>query len=308
MQGLELAEAYFSACGLPMILDRFAPIADRVAAGMVGPGSECHGFDDELSLDHDWGPGFCLWLNAVDYEVFGAQLQEAYRHLPAMFQGMGPRRVSPGEEHRVGVSSITAFYARYTGLEHYPRELRDWLPLPEQALSLCTNGKVFYDPSGTFSAWRQHLLGYYPEDIRLKKIASRCLTMAQSGQYNFARCLKRGETFAAHYAKTQFCNELMAMTFLLNRRFPPFYKWIHRATRDLPILGLAVHERITRLLETTEVRRKTNLIEELCAVVIDELHRQELSDADSDFLLDHGPVVNEKIRDPQLKNIFAIMR
>jgi hypothetical protein len=186
--------------------------------------------------------------------------------------------------------------------------MREWLPLPEQALGLCTNGKVFYDPTGTFSAWRQHLLDYYPEDIRLKKIASRCLTMAQSGQYNFARCLKRGETFAALYAETQFCNELMSMIFLLNRRYPPFYKWIHRATRDLPILGRTVHNRISRLLETTDMHRKTDTIEELCAMVIDELRRQELSDVDSDFLLDHGPVVNEKIQDLQLKTLFASMR
>ena len=58
MQGLQLAKEYFFTHGLPMIEESFKEIADRVAAGLVGPGSECYGFDDALSRDHDWGPAF----------------------------------------------------------------------------------------------------------------------------------------------------------------------------------------------------------------------------------------------------------
>lgn len=46
-----------------------------------------------------------------------------------------------------------------------------------------------------FTRWRKTLLDFYPEDVRLKKIASRCMTIGQAGQYNLARCVKRGDFF-----------------------------------------------------------------------------------------------------------------
>jgi hypothetical protein len=308
MQGLELARNYFFQFGLPMIRESFRDIADRIAAGLVGPGSECHGFDDELSRDHDWGPGFCVWLGREDYALRGEELAAAYHRLPGVFAGYGPRRASPGEEGRVGVMTVHGFYERYTGLDHPPQGVREWLPLPEQSLGICTNGMVFYDPADSFSSWRRRLLGYYPEDVRRRKIASRCMTMAQTGQYNLARSLKRGEPFAALYCELQFCNDLMSLVFLLNRRYPPFYKWLHRSVQELPILGSAVNERIHEMLRSSDCEKKIAIIESLCAAVIDELRRQGLSDSGSCFLADHGPVVQAGILDPDLRKNFTLCR
>ena len=82
MKGLYLAEAYYKAHGAPMIGRQFSSYARRIAVGFAGPGSECFGFDDEISRDHDWGPGFCLWLAADDFNRFGKELQTAYQELP----------------------------------------------------------------------------------------------------------------------------------------------------------------------------------------------------------------------------------
>lgn len=66
-------------------------------------------------------------------------------------------------------------------------------------LAKATNGAVFMDGPGVFSSIRKGLLGYYPEDVRLKKISVRAAQMAQSGQYNYARCLCRDDMVAAKW-------------------------------------------------------------------------------------------------------------
>ena len=69
MRGLELSRAYYENCGAAMIHEQFPEIEHLTAAALTGSGSECYGFDDEVSRDHDFEPGFCLFLpgeEAVD--------------------------------------------------------------------------------------------------------------------------------------------------------------------------------------------------------------------------------------------------
>jgi hypothetical protein len=301
MKGLELAEDYFHAVGMPMLLEKFHALSGKIAAGLVGDGSECFGFDDEISMDHDWGPGFCLWLEKADFDKFGDLLETAMADLPKTFDGYGPRAVSPWGFGRIGVFEISSFYANFTGLDHIPGGLEEWLYIPENSLAACTNGKVFYDLSGEFSRWREALLAFYPEDVLLKKIASRCMTLAQFGQYNFMRCVKRKELVSARYAETKFCADAISIAFLLNKSYAPFFKWMHRGLLGLPILGKWLHAQIQQLMTTGDWDEKGEIIEQICRMIVSELRHQGLSDSGSPFLLDHGPVIQSKIRDENLR-------
>ena len=41
MKGLELARAYWEACGAPMIREQFPEYEEIIAAALTGSGSEC---------------------------------------------------------------------------------------------------------------------------------------------------------------------------------------------------------------------------------------------------------------------------
>ena len=75
MKGLELSRAYYEEYGKSMIDTQLAQYKPYLAAGLVGEGSECLGFDDELSTDHDFGPAFCLWVPEELYAKAGTEMQ-----------------------------------------------------------------------------------------------------------------------------------------------------------------------------------------------------------------------------------------
>jgi hypothetical protein len=290
-----------------MLLKEFPALSGRIAAGLVGEGSECFGFDDDISRDHDFGPAFCIWLTKEDYLAFGEKMQQAYDSLPSEFAGFPARKASEFAGKRVGVFEIGSFYKRFLGIDRPPQTILEWRALPESSLAAATNGEVFEDIPGAFSSFREKLLGFYPEDVRIKKISARCVMIAQSGQYNYMRSAAHGEPVAAAYALALFADAAISLIFLLNRRYKPFYKWMHRALLGLPVLGETAHGALTEMYgpvrEWEDIYKKNQgRIEELCARLIAELKNQGLTRGDSDFLLDHAPRIAAKIKDEKLAN------
>jgi len=304
MKGLELCYKYFTTYGAKMIKEKFYSYRNKIAVGLVGQGSECFGFDDNISMDHDWGPGFCLWLDDEDFDTIGRQLQEEYEKLPKEFMGF-IRKTDMSSGKRVGVFRIKEFYQWFTGLTHAPENHSQWINLSDEYLCACTNGQVFYDPLGKFTDIREKILDFYPDDIRKIKIATKCISCAQSGQYNFARSVKRQEYFAASYAQNAFCSDIISLVFLLNRKFAPFYKWKHRAVCQLAILGQFIHENIVKILDAGDYPEKRAIIENICSSVINVLKEEGLSDSKSNFLLDHGRSIQKTLKDKKLRKRTA---
>ena len=320
MKGLELAEKYFEAVGKEMLLTKYPEYFERMAIGLVGQGSECFGFDDEISTDHDFGPAFCIWLNEQDYQTIGFKLMMDYDKLPKEFMGVPARIVTTNGGGRVGVHETGMFYQNFIGNRKAPENLLEWLYIPEGYLATATNGKVFVDNLGEFSDIRGKLLEFYPEDVRKKKIAARAAVMAQSGQYNYARLMKRGEYVGASLALSEFVKNTISMVHLLNKKYMPFYKWSFKSMTTLPKLK-QVQEKLQMLVtmefqqgawESTEKNeyvhtlntddKKVVLIEEICQLIVKELQTQNLTGRNDDFLENHTMEIMGRIEAQEIRS------
>ena len=307
MKGLELSRAYYEAFGAPMLREQFPDLLPRIAAGLFGSGSECFGFDDVVSPDHDFEPGFMLLLPGEDIvdRRTAFQLERAYAKLPKEFMGFSRSLMSPVGGPRHGVLRTADFFMEKVASTDGALTIGQWLKTPESALAEAVNGEIFFDGRGDVTRARENLSAW-PEDVRRKKLAGCLLMMAQAGQYNYARCLKHGETGAAQLAAIEFARNAMHVIFLLNGAYEPFYKWSFRALRALPILSLEAE--LLEYLITTDndgdmAEAKQDVIEGIAADIIDELQNQGLTKAVCGDLEKHAYSVNDGIEDGDIRNL-----
>ena len=293
-----------------MLEKRFPELVPYLAAGLIGSGSECYGYDDEVSRDHDFEPGFCIFLpgeEVVDRKAAFA-LERAYAGLPREFMGLRRALVSPVGGARHGVIRTADFLMDKTGTNDGVLSLYEWLTLPDYSLSEVVNGEIFEDRYGGITAVRDRLR-HRPQDVRLKKLAGHLLLMAQAGQYNYQRCLRHGETGAAQLAVTEFVKNAMAAAFLLNDAYQPYYKWSFRALRELdklPFMAELLEYLLTTDNEKDTRDEKIDVMEGIAADVIGELQAQGLTQAVCGDLEKHAYSVNDRIADAQIRNMHIL--
>ncbi len=230
MKGLSLCEAYFKENEQGLI-DIVGDDYQHISVGLCGQGSECFGFDDDLSTDHDFGPGFCIFLNDEYYDKYGEALSSYYDSLTKEFNGV-TRVTSQFGEGRVGVIRTEDFYYSSLGVDVGPLTLFQWYGLSEDRLAMVTNGRIFHEGDDEFMQMRR-ALSFFPEDVFLKKLSSRFAAMSQSGQYNYARCLKRGDDVSAYFALSVFMQNAISAIYLLRGKYMPFYKWSFFGLKNL---------------------------------------------------------------------------
>lgn len=312
MTGLEIAKGYFEEFGKPMLESEFEDILPFLAAGFVGSGSEHYGYDDEVSRDHDFEPGFCIFIPGDDTIdcTRSFQLERAYAKLPKEYAGTKRTNFSPVGGNRHGVIKTNEFFLKSIGSANGELTDMQWLRLPDYALAEAVNGDIFFDNFGEVSRIREKLT-CMPEDIKLKRLAGNLLIMAQSGQYNFLRCIKHNEPEAAQLACVEFVNAAMKTSFLLQGRYMPYYKWSFRALREL-IGTEELSKKLSFLLygdnrNEATVKQKYTVIEGISSETIKKLKEQKLTQVISQDLESHAYSVNDKITDIIIRNMNILV-
>ena len=166
MKGIDLSENYYLTFGKPMLEKDFAEYLDKITVGLVGDGSECFGFDDDLSLDHDFEPSFCIWIDRELESKIGFKLERAYAKLPNEFLGYKRKILSPTGGNRRGVLVTEDFYSAHGC---YNPDLIDLVRLPSHYLATATNGEIFKTADTEFMQIRNSLIIF--SSIFFKKAA-----------------------------------------------------------------------------------------------------------------------------------------
>ncbi|MBQ4463258.1 MAG: DUF4125 family protein, partial [Eubacterium sp.] len=287
LPGLALSRMFYEQYGKPMIHEKFPEYEDRIAAGLVGQGSECFGFDDCFSTDHDFGPGFCIWLTKKDYKKIGKKLQKEYDRLPKEFMGY-TRLSTDNAGKRVGVFRIDKFYENLLGFKGVPDDELTWLQTEDDRFAHVVNGEVFEDGPGVFSAVRDELLKYYPDSVWRRKIAKCASLMSQTGQYNYPRMLQRGDLVTASVCRSEFIRQTMQMMYLLSRQYAPYYKWMYKGLSKLPDSQRISDELDMLARSAVDEGLAHDFIRSICKEVLQQLCRLDLASGDDDYLDHHA--------------------
>lgn len=279
------------------LVERFKQQKVKMAFGVAGEGSECFGYDDYISTDHDYGEGFIVWLTEKDYSRFGDEVSREYKKL------MGENNETGGFfQKRRGVMSINEFYNSIlkTELNYEDGDKIPFDSIDEENLATAINGEVFFDESGVFSRIRNEIKSYYPEEFRRKKLANRLHEFSQYAQSNYERMMARKDYVSAAICKAKAIETVMDIGYLLNKKYAPFYKWKKRGMEDFTVLRELIED-VEKITEITIQKKawenyiydsgKINkndetvmMFEKVAKDILEEMKKQNLVDGMDTFL------------------------
>jgi hypothetical protein len=262
-----ISRDYFQEIVLPVLQRDFPAETAQTAFGMFGYGSEVLGMDDEYSRDHHWGirinalmpDDLYLARHTAMMALVGAQLPQTWRGHPLQ-EGYSK---TGGLE----IASLEGHLLRTIGIDHSPQNNLEWLHIPEEDITHVLGGEVWHDPLGKFSAIRATLNAYYPEPVRLRRLAHWCRYYSGMGAYALKRAILRENDYYANITFTRAIRLGVQLAFLLDKHYFPYDKWTFAYFQKLPRMSMRVEPLVSEAVKLeTPWARKLELLNEMSDV------------------------------------------
>jgi len=258
--GVGLAHSYYAEVVAPLLRSRWPGLPH--AAARLGSGSDVLGLDDRVSRDHDWGLRLTLLVERGQVEAIDAFLQQ---ELPENYQGW-PTRFSttwkPELGHQVDVATAEDFAASRLGVAvNSDWDAIDWLSVTGQSVLEVTGGEVFADSLGAISEIRRRLC-WYPGDVWRYVVAVDWQRISQELTF-VGRAGSRGDDLGSRLLTGGLVGVAMHLGFLLERRWPPYSKWVGSSFSRLPVATTLAPVLMTALTASTWQDRQTALTDAL---------------------------------------------
>lgn len=129
---------------------------------------------------------------------------------------------------------------------------------------------------------------------------------------------------AAKLALAEFMKNTISMVYLLNKRYTPFYKWMHRGMKELSVLP-EIGDILNLLAEMEDQSgawegagpsdylytlngndKCVIIIEAICSLIVTELAAQKLTEGEDNFLENHTMTLMRKIKDPYIRSLHVM--
>ena len=267
--GLTLSKLFYEDKVKPILASSFPRV--RHSAALIGWGSEVLGFDTPISSDHHWGPRVLLFLSEKDSPRLKDKISKVLSaELPYEFMGYStnfsepepngvrhPVKINSGPvNHMIHISAVRSFFQARLGFDLRQRiTTADWLAFPQQRLLELTAGEVYFDGLGQLTKARARF-EWYPKDIWLYMMAAQWIRISQEEAF-VGRAGHVGDELGSQVVAARLVREIMKLSFLMERRYAPYSKWLGTAFGKLKISGtLTPILRRTLLAKTWKTREK----------------------------------------------------
>lgn len=244
--GLELSQYFYDEIIQPMLAEKFASLT--YAAARLEWGSDVMGFDTPMSMDHGWGPKLTLFLAERDFEHHRDTLDDYFaNHLPFEFHGFPThfgepladggvmaRKDSYPIHHGITITTPEKFFMDHLGVDiRRPLTPLDWLTIPQQRLYTVRSGRIYADGLGTLSHFCAQF-HWFPHDLWLYLMANQWQRIDQDEPF-IGRTGTVGDALGVRLIATRLIQDLMRLSFLMEKQYAPYHKWFGSAFQQLAI-------------------------------------------------------------------------
>jgi hypothetical protein len=287
--GLELSRRFFTEAVKDIIKKNFAPM--KYDAALIGPGSEVLGYDDEISVDHHWGPRLQLFLNEEDYKKYSSQIRSVLsQELPYSFLGYSTNWSAPDPHdsmtqllapissglvnHRVDIYTVKSYLQQHLAIKSVDLSEIEWLMLSEQRLLEFTAGEVFYNKLGELTKART-ALRYFPKNVWYFKLLAEWDHIAEESAF-VGRTGIIGDDLGSRIEAARLVRHIMRLSLLLQKKYIPYSKWLSVAFTQLPIAD-QLKPILVKILKENDWRHRERLLCEAYLMLIEQQNSHNIT-------------------------------
>jgi hypothetical protein len=226
-----------------------------------------------------------------------------------------PEKIFNGPvNHMITFHSVRGLFRARLGCDVVGKiSIGDWLTFPQQRLLELTSGEVYHDGLGELKKIRQRL-SYYPKDIWLYMLAAQWTKISQEEAF-VGRTGDVGDELGSMIVAARIVRELIKLSFLMERQYAPYSKWLGSAFSRLRI-AKSLHPVLVEVLTASSWKKRESSLSKAYAIVVKKQNALKLTKPLSinttnyfnrPYLVIHADeiaiAIKESIRNPAVRKI-----